>query len=69
MVMLWARYGLPVSFQTLLLQPQKKQVKRLREELNSVFSHLDPMAVAGKQDVSALTPIIMISTWIVGIIL
>ncbi|XP_053489735.1 V-type proton ATPase subunit C 1-B [Ictalurus furcatus] len=45
------RYGLPVSFQALLLQPQKKQVKRLREELNSVFTHLDPMAVAGKQDV------------------
>ncbi|XP_060789149.1 V-type proton ATPase subunit C 1-B [Neoarius graeffei] len=45
------RYGLPVSFQALLLQPQKKQVKRLRDELNSVFTHLDPMAVAGKQDV------------------
>ncbi|KAB5562080.1 hypothetical protein PHYPO_G00013880 [Pangasianodon hypophthalmus] len=43
------RYGLPVSFQALLLQPQKKQVKRLREELNSVFTHLDPMAA--KQEV------------------
>ncbi|KAG7328522.1 hypothetical protein KOW79_008466 [Hemibagrus wyckioides] len=45
------RYGLPVSFQTLLLQPQKKQVKRLREELNSVFTHLDPITVTGKQEV------------------
>ncbi|KAI5618836.1 V-type proton ATPase subunit C 1-B-like, partial [Silurus asotus] len=44
------RYGLPVSFQTLLLQPQKKHVKRLREELNSVFKHLDPMAVTGKSE-------------------
>lgn len=61
MVLLWDRYGLPVSFQTLLLQPQKKQVKRLREELNSVFTHLDPMAVTGKQDVSFLPPVIMTS--------
>ncbi|XP_046712102.1 V-type proton ATPase subunit C 1-A isoform X2 [Silurus meridionalis] len=44
------RYGLPVSFQTLLLQPQKKHVKRLREELNSVFKHLDPMAMTGKSE-------------------
>ncbi|KAK3537746.1 hypothetical protein QTP70_017870 [Hemibagrus guttatus] len=56
------RYGLPVSFQTLLLQPQKKQVKRLREELNSVFTHLDPITVTGKQEVSVLTPLIMISS-------
>ncbi|XP_062863660.1 V-type proton ATPase subunit C 1-B [Trichomycterus rosablanca] len=46
------RYGLPVSFQALLLQPQKKHVKRLREELNSVFKHLDPVAAASKQDVA-----------------
>ncbi|KAM9466369.1 V-type proton ATPase subunit C 1-A [Clarias gariepinus] len=44
------RYGLPVSFQALLLQPERKQIKRLREELSSVFTHLDPMAAAGKQD-------------------
>ncbi|KAF5886907.1 V-type proton ATPase subunit C 1-B-like, partial [Clarias magur] len=44
------RFGLPVSFQALLLQPERKQIKRLREELSSVFTHLDPMAAVGKQE-------------------
>uniref|UniRef100_A0A3P9A5C8 V-type proton ATPase subunit C n=1 Tax=Esox lucius TaxID=8010 RepID=A0A3P9A5C8_ESOLU len=38
------RYGLPVSFQTLLLQPDKKHGKKLREQLSSLFGHLDPTA-------------------------
>ncbi|KAJ7991036.1 hypothetical protein DPEC_G00293070 [Dallia pectoralis] len=38
------RYGLPVSFQTLLLQPDKKHAKKLREKLSSLFGHLDPTA-------------------------
>uniref|UniRef100_A0A672R7E9 V-type proton ATPase subunit C n=1 Tax=Sinocyclocheilus grahami TaxID=75366 RepID=A0A672R7E9_SINGR len=35
------RYGLPVSFQAILLQPTKKS-KQLRQQLNSLFKHLDP---------------------------
>ncbi|KAM3850586.1 V-type proton ATPase subunit C 1-B-like [Diretmus argenteus] len=46
------RYGLPVSFQALLLQPDRKQTKKLREELASLFMHLDPTTAAGKTDVS-----------------
>uniref|UniRef100_W5L3I4 V-type proton ATPase subunit C n=1 Tax=Astyanax mexicanus TaxID=7994 RepID=W5L3I4_ASTMX len=50
------RYGLPVSFQTLLLQPEKKHVKRLREELQFSFTHLDPTAAASKSDMSLDIP-------------
>lgn len=47
-----SRYGLPVNFQAVLLQPQKKSVtKRLREVLNSVFRHLDEVAAASILDV------------------
>ncbi|XP_051061914.1 V-type proton ATPase subunit C 2 isoform X5 [Phodopus roborovskii] len=46
------RYGLPVNFQAVLLQPQKKSAtKRLREVLNSVFRHLDEVAAASILDV------------------
>ncbi|XP_055028620.2 V-type proton ATPase subunit C 1-B [Misgurnus anguillicaudatus] len=40
------RYGLPVGFQSVLLQPNKKNVKQLRKQLNSLFKHLDPAATA-----------------------
>uniref|UniRef100_A0AAR2IMZ3 V-type proton ATPase subunit C n=1 Tax=Pygocentrus nattereri TaxID=42514 RepID=A0AAR2IMZ3_PYGNA len=50
------RYGLPVSFQTLLLQPEKKHAKRLREELNSLFRDLDPTAAASKPDMGVDIP-------------
>ncbi|XP_071403142.1 V-type proton ATPase subunit C 1-B-like [Centroberyx affinis] len=46
------RYGLPVSYQALLLQPDRKRTKKLREELASLFKHLDPTAAASKTDVS-----------------
>lgn len=46
------RYGLPVSFQVILLQPDRKRVKKLRELLSSLFTHLDPAAAASKPDVS-----------------
>uniref|UniRef100_A0A8D0PHJ1 V-type proton ATPase subunit C n=1 Tax=Sus scrofa TaxID=9823 RepID=A0A8D0PHJ1_PIG len=47
------RYGLPVNFQAVLLQPHKKSsTKRLREVLNSVFRHLDQVAAASILDVS-----------------
>ncbi|XP_021104029.1 V-type proton ATPase subunit C 2 isoform X2 [Heterocephalus glaber] len=46
------RYGLPVNFQAVLLQPHKKSAtKRLREVLNSVFRHLDEVAAASVLDV------------------
>ncbi|XP_029642849.1 V-type proton ATPase subunit C 1-A [Octopus sinensis] len=41
------RYGLPVNFQAMLLHPHKKAQRRLREELNKHYSHLDSAALAG----------------------
>ncbi|KAJ3609399.1 hypothetical protein NHX12_023922 [Muraenolepis orangiensis] len=38
------RYGLPVNFQAMLLQPHKKNVKKLREVLNELYKHLDSSA-------------------------
>ncbi|XP_034515805.1 V-type proton ATPase subunit C 2 isoform X5 [Ailuropoda melanoleuca] len=51
------RYGLPVNFQAVLLQPHKKSsTKRLREVLNSVFRHLDQVAAASILDASVEIP-------------
>ncbi|XP_026160126.1 V-type proton ATPase subunit C 1-B [Mastacembelus armatus] len=44
------RYGLPVNYQALLLQTNKKGSKRLRKELSLLFTHLDPTATASKAD-------------------
>lgn len=46
------RYGLPVNFQAMLLHPNKKNTKRLREVLNQLYGHLDSSALqgAGHQD-------------------
>lgn len=41
------RYGLPVNFQAMLLQPQKKNTKRLRELLNQLYNHLDASTLQG----------------------
>ena len=51
------RYGLPVNFQAILLRPNKKSTKRLRDVLNQLYAHLDSSATAGgsqsgNQDVS-----------------
>lgn len=46
------RYGLPVNFQAMLLQPNKKTMKRLRDVLNALFKHLDEVAAASTIDVS-----------------
>ncbi|RXM35279.1 V-type proton ATPase subunit C 1-A [Acipenser ruthenus] len=35
------RYGLPVNFQAMLLQPNKKNMKKLREVLYDLYKHLD----------------------------
>lgn len=44
------RYGLPVNFQGMLLQPQKKMAKRLREVLVQLYSHLDTSIAQGPMD-------------------
>ncbi|KAK1894566.1 V-type proton ATPase subunit C 1-B [Dissostichus eleginoides] len=46
------RYGLPVNYQALLLHTDKKRSKKLREDLASLFKHLDPTASNSKTDVS-----------------
>lgn len=46
-----SRYGLPMNYQALLLQTDRKRSKKLREELSSLFMHLDP--TASKTDVRA----------------
>ncbi|XP_069016570.1 V-type proton ATPase subunit C 1-B-like [Embiotoca jacksoni] len=48
------RYGLPVNYQALLLQTDRKHSKKLREELSSLFMHLDP--TASMTDVSCDIP-------------
>lgn len=45
-VMCSSRYGLPVNFQAMLLQPNKKTLKKLREVLNDLYKHLDSSAAA-----------------------
>uniref|UniRef100_U5EWK4 V-type proton ATPase subunit C n=1 Tax=Corethrella appendiculata TaxID=1370023 RepID=U5EWK4_9DIPT len=35
------RYGLPVNFQAILIHPNKKSTKRLRDVLNQLYGHLD----------------------------
>ena len=45
-VMCSFRYGLPVNFQAMLLQPTKKTMKRLREVLNDLYKHLDSSAAS-----------------------
>lgn len=50
-----ARYGLPVNYQALLLQTDKKRSKKLREELTSLFVHLDPTASVSKKEVRGQT--------------
>uniref|UniRef100_A0A1W7RBM9 V-type proton ATPase subunit C n=1 Tax=Agkistrodon contortrix contortrix TaxID=8713 RepID=A0A1W7RBM9_AGKCO len=55
------RYGLPVNFQTMLLQPNKKSMKRLREVLNAIFKHLDEVAAASLMDTSVDIPGLQLS--------
>ncbi|XP_067655075.1 V-type proton ATPase subunit C-like [Haliotis asinina] len=44
------RYGLPVNFQAMVLQPHKRSVKRLREVLGQLYGHLDNTTLAGAAD-------------------
>eukprot|EP00095_Tigriopus_kingsejongensis_P004730 maker-scaffold719_size106944-snap-gene-0.26 protein:Tk04730 transcript:maker-scaffold719_size106944-snap-gene-0.26-mRNA-1 annotation:"vacuolar proton pump subunit c" len=42
------RFGLPVNFQGMILLPQKKTLKKLRETLNQLYSHLDAGSGSGQ---------------------
>jgi V-type H+-transporting ATPase subunit C len=42
------RYGLPVNFQAVLMHPNKKSTKRLREVLNQLYQHLDSSGGSSK---------------------
>lgn len=45
------RFGLPVNFQAMILMPNKKQIKKLRETLNDLYFHLDSAgAIGGSED-------------------
>ncbi len=48
-------YGLPVNFQAMMLQPNKKSTKRLREVLSQLYMHLDNTAsLQSGHDVSSM---------------
>lgn len=44
------RYGLPVNFLSVLIHPNKKQNRKLRETLNQLYSHLDTSIGQGPVD-------------------
>ena len=49
MTISYFRYGLPVNFQGMLLRPARKNSKRLRDTLNTLYGHLDSTALAGQK--------------------
>ncbi|CAH2246118.1 V-type proton ATPase subunit C 2 [Pelobates cultripes] len=55
------RYGLPVNFQAVVLHPNKKSMKRLRDVLNAIFRHLDEAAAANMKDVGMDIPGLQLS--------
>ncbi|XP_053966012.1 V-type proton ATPase subunit C isoform X2 [Anastrepha ludens] len=48
------RYGLPVNFQAILIEPNKKSVKRLRECLNQLYGHLDGASAGGQSNAASM---------------
>ena len=46
------RYGLPVNFQAMVLLPQKKTQKKLRDVLNQQYAHLDSPGGGNAADVN-----------------
>lgn len=46
------RYGLPVNFQAVVMYPNKKALKRLREVLDNLYHHLDSSGGGKYTDVS-----------------
>ncbi|MEE6512457.1 hypothetical protein FKM82_019460 [Ascaphus truei] len=58
---LCSRYGLPVNFQAVVLQPNKKSTKRLRDVLYAIFRHLDEAAASNMKDCGMDIPGLQIS--------
>jgi len=50
------RFGLPVNFQAIIMEPTKNAQKRVRTELQKLYQHLDGTA-AGPIDVSYITKV------------
>jgi V-type H+-transporting ATPase subunit C len=48
------RYGLPVNFQAILIHPNKKTMKRLRDVLHQLYGHLDSSAIQGSGNVDSV---------------
>lgn len=46
------RYGLPVNFQAIMVQPHRKQERKARAALNDLFQHLDRGGAVSKGDAS-----------------
>ncbi len=46
------RFGLPVNFQGMILLPQKKTSRKLRDTLQQMYAHLDSTGGPGAQEVS-----------------
>lgn len=46
------RYGLPVNFQAIIIKPQKKNVKKLRETFENMYSHLNASTELSKKEVN-----------------
>uniref|UniRef100_A0A5K3ETM9 V-type proton ATPase subunit C n=1 Tax=Mesocestoides corti TaxID=53468 RepID=A0A5K3ETM9_MESCO len=44
------RFGLPVDFEAILIIPNKKNYKKLREALHNMFEHLDNLSVSSTKD-------------------
>lgn len=42
------RYGLPVNFLAVLIQPNKRSTKKLRDTLNQLYAHLDTSITSGE---------------------
>lgn len=57
-----SRYGLPVNFQAILIHPNKKNQKRLRDVLNQLYGHLDGSASSStvNADVSLISTCLII---------
>lgn len=45
------RYGLPVNFQAMIIKPQKKNAKKLREIFDNMYSHLSASSDLSKKEV------------------
>ena len=45
------RFGLPVNFQGMILLPQKKTSRKLRDTLGQLYAHLDSTGNSGGAEV------------------